>query len=83
MIENGHCDAEKRRAEVPESDDAASDPLLAALAAAEWDDEPYTEEERAAAQAGWEACLRGEVVSLEEVRRSLPDTVDADTISTS
>ncbi len=47
------------------------DPFLAALEAAEWDDEPYTDEERAASQQGWEEYLRGETVPWEVVRREL------------
>jgi hypothetical protein len=69
----------ERRPESPTVEDAASDPLVAALAAAEWDDEPYTEEERAAAQAGWEEYLRGKVSSWEDVRRALLDDVAAKT----
>jgi len=75
--------SEPRDSRNPESVDAASDPLLAALAATELDDEPYTDEERAAAQAGWEAYLRGEVVSWEDVRRTLLDQIDAAKIPTS
>jgi hypothetical protein len=70
-----------RKARVPERsgaepsssnvEDVNDDPFLAALAAAEPDDEPYTDEQRAAALAGWEACQRGETVPWEEVRRSL------------
>lgn len=48
-----------------------TDPFLAALASAEEDDEPYTEEERAAAQAGREAFARGEYASLDDVWRDL------------
>lgn len=53
----------------PESEDATGDPLLAALAAAEWDDEPYTDEQRALAEAGSDEIRRGESVSLEEVKK--------------
>jgi hypothetical protein len=70
-----------RKARVPERsgagpsfsnvEDVNDDPFLAALAAAELDDEPYTDEQRAAALAGWEACQRGETVPWEEVRSSL------------
>lgn len=49
------------------------DPLLAALAVAEQDDEPVTDDDRAAAEAGWEAYVRGESSSWDDVRRSLPD----------
>ena len=79
MIDNRQEDSSRRRTDVPESDDGANDPFLAALAAAEWDDEPYTEEECAAAQAGWEEYLRGEVASWEDVRRALLDDVAAKT----
>ena len=47
------------------------DPFLAALDAAEWDDEPYTNEDRAASRQGWEEYLRGETVPWEAVRREL------------
>ncbi|MCC7023522.1 MAG: hypothetical protein IT338_11895 [Thermomicrobiales bacterium] len=50
---------------------AETDPFLAALAAAEEDDEPYTEEQRAAAQAGREAFARGEFASLDDVWHEL------------
>jgi hypothetical protein len=51
----------------------AGEAFLAALESAELDDEPYTEEDRAAAHAGWEAYLRGESRPWDEVRRSLFD----------
>lgn len=66
-----------------ETDDFKNDPFLAALAAAELDDEPYTDEQRAAALAGWEACRRGETVSWEDVRRALLDETESSKISTS
>lgn len=50
---------------------SADDPFLAAHEAAEWDDEPYTDEDRAAAEEGWQAYLRGESSPWEEVRREL------------
>lgn len=62
---------------LPEAD-RAQDPFLEALATAEPDDEPLSEEDRAAAQEGWKAYLRGESISWEEVRRSLDDGVAAD-----
>lgn len=49
------------------------DEFLAALADAEPDYEPLTDEERAAARAGWEAYLAGESTPWEDVRRSLGD----------
>ncbi len=49
----------------------AEDPVLAAHEAAEWDDEPYTEEERAAVEEARSQILRGEYDSLENVRRRL------------
>jgi hypothetical protein len=47
------------------------DALLAALAAAEIDDEPFTDEDRKAADAGWRAYLAGDSSPLAEVRRRL------------
>lgn len=41
-----------------------TDPFEAALAAAELDDEPYTEADRAAAAAAWAAYQRGESAPL-------------------
>jgi hypothetical protein len=58
-----------------------SDPFLAALAEAEYDDEPYTDEQRAAAQAGWEEYQRGETVSWEEFRRELREEEDTSKVS--
>lgn len=48
-----------------------ADPLLAALANAPYDDEPETDEERAALAEGRAALDAGEFVTLEEVRREL------------
>ena len=59
-----------------ESKAVVEDPLLEALLAVELDDEPYTDEERAAARAGWAAYVRGESTAWEEVRRSLLDEND-------
>ncbi|MBA2595610.1 MAG: hypothetical protein H0V00_03185 [Chloroflexia bacterium] len=73
----------RQPAEPPESEDSVSDPFLAALAAAELDDEPFTDEERASAQAGWAAYLRGESTPWEDVRHALLDEADAAKISTS
>jgi hypothetical protein len=53
-----------------------SDPFLATLTAAEDDDDPYTDAQRATAHAGWEAFERGETISWEEVRREL-QVIDA------
>ncbi len=47
------------------------DPVLAAHEAAEWDDEPFTDEERAAVEEARGQILRGEYDSLENVRRRL------------
>ncbi len=55
----------------PERDDEQIDPFLAALAAAELDDEPYTDEQRAMADAGWQDFLAGRTIPWEEVRRRL------------
>ena len=47
------------------------DPVLLALANAPVDDEPETDEERAAVEEGWKAYRRGEWVSADDVRREL------------
>ncbi len=47
------------------------DPVLRAFLNAPEDDEPETEEERAAVKEAYEAIARGEVVSDEELRRDL------------
>lgn len=47
------------------------DPFLAALEAAELDDEPFTDEERAAVEEGEAQFRRGESVPWEVVRREL------------
>jgi len=46
----------------------AQDPLVAALEAAPLDDEPYTEDDRAASVAGWAAYQRGEAIKVGELR---------------
>ncbi|HTR89566.1 MAG TPA: hypothetical protein VMG62_05595 [Solirubrobacteraceae bacterium] len=46
----------------------AKDPVLAALEAAPFDDEPYTGEDRAASEEGWAAYQRGEAIRLDELR---------------
>ena len=48
-----------------------ADPVLLALMNAPLDDEPETEEERAAVEEAWEAYRRGEWVSAEDVKREL------------
>jgi hypothetical protein len=50
---------------------ATTDPVLRALLEAPLDDEPETEEERQAVQEAREELARGEVRTLEEVRREL------------
>ena len=50
---------------------ATADPVLRALLEAPLDDEPETEEERHAVQEAREELARGEVRTLEEVRREL------------
>jgi hypothetical protein len=68
--------------ELPESELAAAacflnylrvtaDPLLRALREAPLDDEPETEEERRAVHTAREDLARGEVRTIEEVRREL------------
>ena len=47
------------------------DPVLRAFLEAPEDDEPETEEERAAVAEAYEAIARGDVVSDEELRREL------------
>lgn len=46
----------------------AKDPLVAALEAAPFDDEPYTSDDRAASEEGWTAYQEGEAVSVAELR---------------
>jgi hypothetical protein len=47
------------------------DPFLELLESVETDDEPLTDEDRAAIRDGWDAYVRGESRSWEDVRRSL------------
>lgn len=49
----------------------AVDPVLKALLEASPDEEPYTDEERAAVAAAWEDIRAGRVTSLAEVKREL------------
>jgi hypothetical protein len=46
----------------------AKDPMLAALEAAPFDDEPYTGEDRTASEEGWAAYQRGKAVVVAELR---------------
>lgn len=48
-----------------------ADPVLLALANAPVDDEPETDEERAAVEEGRVALARGNAISLEDARREL------------
>jgi hypothetical protein len=50
---------------------ATTDPVLRTLLEAPLDDEPETDDERQAIQAAREELARGEVRTLEEVRREL------------
>jgi hypothetical protein len=50
---------------------ATADPVLRTLLEAPLDDEPETDEERHAVQKAREELVRGEVRTLEEVRREL------------
>ena len=50
---------------------AKHDPVLQAFLNAPEDDEPETEEERAAVAEAYESIARGEVISDEELRRRL------------
>jgi hypothetical protein len=59
--------SEPARANQPRQIKEQCDPFLAVLAAAEYDDEPYTEAQRAAAREGRDAFQRGEFSSLEDV----------------
>ena len=45
----------------------AQDPVVAALEAAPFDDEPYTEDDRAASDEGWAAYQRDEAVKIGEL----------------
>lgn len=47
------------------------DPLMQKLVEAPYDDEPLTQEDKAALAEAWEAIARGEVYTDEEVRREL------------
>lgn len=66
LAENELSRVEKLIQYVRDGDD---DPVLRALLLAPWDDEPETEEERAAVQEAREDVARGEVVPLDEIRR--------------
>lgn len=68
MSNKHRIEPEMRSPKPHESEDTLSDPLLTALDAAEWDDEPYTDEQQALAEAGRQEVLRGETVTLEEVK---------------
>jgi len=61
----------------------ASDPFLAALEDAEFDDEPYTDQEKAAVEAGWEEYQCGETIPWEEFRRELREEDEASIASAS
>jgi hypothetical protein len=50
---------------------ATADPVQRALMEAPWDDEPETEDERQAVQEARDELARGEVHTLEDVRREL------------
>ena len=52
-------------------DQTRDDPFLAALKAAEWDDEPLTDEDIAAIEEGKEQIRRGKYITLEELRRQI------------
>jgi hypothetical protein len=47
------------------------DPVLRALLTAPYDDEPVTDEERAAVQEGLDALEAGDVYTMEEVEKEL------------
>ena len=46
----------------------AKDPVVAALEAAPFDDEPFTGEDRAASDEGWAAHKRGEAIDVADLR---------------
>jgi hypothetical protein len=46
----------------------AKDPVVAAFEAAPVDDEPYTDEDRAASDEGWAAYQRGEAIKVGQLR---------------
>jgi hypothetical protein len=48
--------------------DASGDPVAWMLNHAPLDDEPYTDNDRAASDEGWAAYKRGEAVSVAELR---------------
>jgi hypothetical protein len=75
-------DSERRAADPRVAEVITNDPILDALAAADVDDEPLTDEECAAAR-GWEAYERGESAPWEDVRRALLDEAGASKLSTS
>jgi hypothetical protein len=54
----------------------AQDPVIARLDAAPWDDEPYTDEERAEDEVALAAYQRGEGIPLEDLMAEL-DADDA------
>ena len=60
------------------TDDEQDDPFLAALQSAPIDDEPFTDEDCAAAEAGWSEYRRGEASPLEDVRRRILSGSEAD-----
>lgn len=48
--------------------DASGDPIAWMLNHAPLDDEPYTDDDRAASEEGWAAYQRGEAVSVAQLR---------------
>ena len=46
----------------------AQDPIVAALEAAPLDDEPYTEDDRAASESGWAAYQQGEAIKVGQLQ---------------
>lgn len=77
MSNKRHVIPRKRPVDRRESESAPSDPFLTALAAAELDDEPYTDEQKALSDAGRHEILRGETVTLEELKQQF--AIDSDT----
>lgn len=62
---------EAQLADVAAAVDRALDPVTRAILTAPLDDEPYTDEDRAAVAAADAAIARGDVVSHEEIKREL------------
>lgn len=58
-------------------EEAERDPFLVATELAEFDDEPYPEEQQAMAEVGWQEYLAGETVPWDDVKHDLLQQDDA------